>query len=152
MHPICFWSNWGQILLILYASREWTLVLQIVHYWAAHEGNGQLRNKKQFLSMSRKDKMADGTPRRLCMSHSPFSGANFCREGTGHFRSSFGMINTKLLSQWTPTIWKACFLKPCCGYYQYIEETNWQIIVLFHSLVALYSIHDTLWHDPSRPD
>ena len=86
MHPICFWSNWGQILLILYASLEWTLVLQIVHYWAAHEGIGQLRNKKQLLSMPRKDKMADGTPRRLCMSHSPFSGANFLQGGDGSFQ------------------------------------------------------------------
>ena len=135
MHPICFWSNWGQILLILYASLEWTLVLQIVHYWAAHEGIGQLRNKKQLLSMLRKDKMADGTPRRLCMSHSPFSGANFYREGTGHFRFSFGMINTKLLSQWTSTIWKSCFLKPCCGYYQCMSEKK-QIGKLLFSFIA----------------
>ena len=47
--------------------------------------------------------MADGTPRRLCESHSPFSGANFCGEGTGPFRSSGEQIwkstrtNTKLL-------------------------------------------------------
>ena len=81
MHPICFWSNWGQILLILYASLEWTLVLQIVHYWAAHEGIGQLRNKKQLLSMSRKDKMADGSPRRLACPTPPSVGPIFTGRG-----------------------------------------------------------------------
>ena len=37
--------------------------------------------------MSKKGKLVDGTPRRLCMSHSPFNGAVFCGEGMGHFRS-----------------------------------------------------------------
>ena len=32
--------------------------------------------------------MAEGTPRRLCVSHSPFNAADFCGEGTGHFSSS----------------------------------------------------------------
>ena len=32
--------------------------------------------------------MADGNPRRLCVSHSPFNGADFCGKGTGHLRSS----------------------------------------------------------------
>ena len=36
----------------------------------------------------KKDKMADGSPRRRCVSHSHFSGANFCWEGKGHFGSS----------------------------------------------------------------
>ena len=27
-------------------------------------------------------------PRKLCMSHSHFNAANFCRDGTGHFRFS----------------------------------------------------------------
>ena len=43
-------------------------------------------------SVQQKDKMAGGTPRNLCMSHSvgngTWNGANFCRVGTGHFRSS----------------------------------------------------------------
>ena len=37
--------------------------------------------------MSKKDKMTDGTPGRLSISHSPFNVAVFCGEGTGHFRS-----------------------------------------------------------------
>ena len=45
-------------------------------------------NKNYLPSMSKKVKMAGGTPRRLCVSHSPFIGANFCGEGTGYFRSS----------------------------------------------------------------
>ena len=36
----------------------------------------------------KRDKMVDGTPRRLCMSHSPFDGANFCGEETDHSKSS----------------------------------------------------------------
>ena len=32
--------------------------------------------------------MAAGTLRKLCISHSLFNGADFCGEGTGHFRSS----------------------------------------------------------------
>ena len=43
-------------------------------------------------SVQQKDKMAGGTPRKLRMSHSVGNGtwnvANFCRVGTGHFRSS----------------------------------------------------------------
>lgn len=53
--------------------------------------------------MSKKDKMADGAHRRLCVSDGPASKSRFCAEGTGHFRSSgrqvgsrFGM-NTNLL-------------------------------------------------------
>ena len=38
--------------------------------------------------VKKKDKMADRTSWRLCMSHSPFSGAYFCWKGTGHFWSS----------------------------------------------------------------
>ena len=51
-------------------------------------------------SVQQNDKMADGTPRRLCVSHFPFNGADFCGEGTGHFRSSGKTIwesNSKLL-------------------------------------------------------
>ena len=36
----------------------------------------------------KKDKMADGAPRRLCVSHLRFNAADFYWEGTGHFRSS----------------------------------------------------------------
>ena len=45
-------------------------------------------NQEIPLAMSEKDKMADGTPWKLCVSHSPFNGDDFCREGMGHFRSS----------------------------------------------------------------
>ena len=38
--------------------------------------------------LRRKKKMADGSPTRRCMSHSPFNGADFCEEGTGNSRSS----------------------------------------------------------------
>ena len=38
--------------------------------------------------MSKKDRMADRTPRRFCVFHSPFTGTNFYGEGMGHFRSS----------------------------------------------------------------
>jgi len=37
--------------------------------------------------MSKKDKMVGGTPKRLCVSHSSFNGADFRGEGTVHFRS-----------------------------------------------------------------
>ena len=36
----------------------------------------------------KKDKMADGAPRRLYVSHPRFNAADFYWEGTGHFRSS----------------------------------------------------------------
>ena len=39
----------------------------------------------------KRDKMVDGTPRRLCMSHSPFNGANFCGEVIpSHLVNRFG--------------------------------------------------------------
>ena len=40
------------------------------------------------LYMSKKDKTADGALRRLLVSLPRFSGADFCGEWTGHFRSS----------------------------------------------------------------
>ena len=40
-----------------------------------------------FLRRKKKTKMADSSLRRRCVSHSPFSGADFCGEGTGNFRS-----------------------------------------------------------------
>ena len=75
--------------------------------WAAREGNIQSKKWEAtfFLRYVKKDKMADGTPRRLCVSHSPFNGAEFLRKGDGSFEvvgrthllgSRFG-TNTKLL-------------------------------------------------------
>jgi len=46
------------------------------------------RPKNYLPSMSKKYKMKDVTPRRLCMSHFFFNGTNFWREGTGDFRLS----------------------------------------------------------------
>lgn len=63
-----------------------------MHYWAAREGNAQYKNEKPLLSMSQKDKMAYGNPRRLSVSHSPFSEADFWEQGTGHLRSSVQQI------------------------------------------------------------
>ena len=45
----------------------------VLNYWAAC--GTQLWNG---LSPSKKDKMANGTPRRLCLTHCPFNGAYFC--------------------------------------------------------------------------
>ena len=39
-------------------------------------------------SVQKKDKTADRTPRRPCVSHSSSYGADFCGKGTGHFGSS----------------------------------------------------------------
>ena len=59
----------------------------------------QSRKMEATSSVQQNDKMADGIPRRLCVSHSPFNGADFWEE-TGHFRSSCETIwesNSKLL-------------------------------------------------------
>ena len=45
-------------------------------------------NQEILLAMPQKDKMGDENLRRLPVPHSPFIGADFCGEGTGHFRSS----------------------------------------------------------------
>ena len=66
---------------------------------------GLCPNKKMeaTLTLQQKEKMVDGTPRRLCISYSSFIGSNFCSKGTGHFRLSGEQIwkliwtNTKLL-------------------------------------------------------
>ena len=58
------------------------------------------RKMEATSSVQQNDKMVDGTPRRFCVSHSPFNGADFCGEGTGNFRSSGETIwesNSKLL-------------------------------------------------------
>ena len=77
------------------------------YYLPAREGKAQSRNEKHILSMSKKDKIADGSLRRFCVSHSPFKGADYCGEKLGRgrvisgrlanrFGSRFG-TNTKLL-------------------------------------------------------
>ena len=69
---------------------------------AAGEGNTQLRNEKQILSVLKKDKMADRTTWRLCMSHLLSVGPIFVGRGrvisgclANRFGSRFG-TNTKL--------------------------------------------------------
>ena len=44
--------------------------------------------KKYLPSTSKKDKIADGAPRRPCLSHFPFNRADFCGEGMGHFKNN----------------------------------------------------------------
>ena len=44
--------------------------------------------RSTFFLCQKKDKMADGHPWRLCVSHSPFKGSDFCEERTGNFRAS----------------------------------------------------------------
>ena len=68
----------------------------------------------------KKTKMEDSSPRRRCVSHSPFGGADFCGEGTGNFRSpgepiwksiwnenKFVLI---LLRSYWPYMYADCFL------------------------------------------
>ena len=61
-------------------------------YWAAPEGNTQPKNERQhsFYMYQYVKKRQNGrqNSRRLCVSHSPFNGTKFCKEGMGHFRSS----------------------------------------------------------------
>ena len=45
-------------------------------------------NQERLSAMPQKDKMGDETLRRLCVPHFSFIGADFCGEGTGHFRLS----------------------------------------------------------------
>lgn len=60
-------------------------------------------------SVQQKDKRADGTPRRLCLSHCLFNRVDYCGKGTGHF-----WLSGKQL--WK-TIWNKCMellvLYPC---------------------------------------
>ena len=65
-----------------------------------------------------KDKIADGTP---CVSHSPFNRADFCGEGTGHFKNNANRLlfqkakpiqpRLKTRSRRTnePPLWGSCF-------------------------------------------
>ena len=78
--------------------------------------------------MSKKDKMGDGTPRRLCMSHSPFNGAVFRRKGTGYFRS------------FSKLVWKSIWNEHkiiACSYWPYMTPNDYLSIV-FHLAVSLH--------------
>lgn len=56
------------------------------HYWLP----GKRRPiKKRVASMSKKDKMANGSPRKYCVSHSPSSWADFLRGGDGPFQIKY---------------------------------------------------------------
>ena len=85
---------------------------------------------KKPLGMSKKDKMADRTPRRLCVSHFPFNGANFDGEGMGHFRLSGKQAWKLIWNERKIIVW---------SYWPYIYA-EW--------LSNLYSIHSdvvSLW-------
>ena len=116
------------------------------------EGN---TNQEIPLAKSKEDKMADGTPRMLCMSHSPFNGADFCGEEMGHFRSSgeqtgnrFG-TNTKLLCGgigpiYTYTEWLSKYSIQWCSYT--VQELQKQAALLWSwweklQLVAILSLY-----------
>ena len=57
--------------------------------------------------VKKKDKMADGFPKRLCASYFLLNGADICGEWTGHFRSSG---EQKWKSNWSEKIiaWSYC--------------------------------------------
>ena len=69
------------------------------YYLPAREGKAQSRNEKHILSMSKKDKMADGSPRRFCVSHSPFKGADYCGEKLGRGRVISGRLANRFGSR-----------------------------------------------------
>ena len=50
-------------------------------------------------------KIVDGSPRSRCMSHFPFNGADFCGEGTGHFRSSCECISKSIWKEQKIIAW-----------------------------------------------
>ena len=65
-----------------------SLRINAASHWAAREGSRQRLIEKRVPSMSKNDEMADGTPRKLRVSHS--HGADFCEEGrviSGHRKS-----------------------------------------------------------------
>ena len=62
------------------------------------------------------DKMADGTPRRLCVSHSPLNGADFCGEGTGHFRSSGELTRKSIWNEHKIIAWSLGPMKTANNY------------------------------------
>ena len=49
----------------------------------------------------KKTKMEDSSPRRRCVSHSPFGGADFCGEGTGNFRSPGDLERKQICTYFT---------------------------------------------------
>ena len=53
----------------------------------------------------KRDKTVDVTPRRLFMSHSPFNGANFCGEETGHSKSPGKQIWKLIWNKQKITVW-----------------------------------------------
>ena len=52
-------------------------------YWAAREGKAQSTNEKQHSFYVKKYKMADGSPRRLCMSHAQGPHSHILMTGGG---------------------------------------------------------------------
>lgn len=62
-------------------------------------------NQEMSCLYVKKDKMADGAPRSLCLSHPCFNVADFCREGTGHFRYSRGQIWKSILNKYKLIAW-----------------------------------------------
>ena len=55
--------------------------------------------------------MAYGTPRILCVSHSPFNVADFCGEGTGHFKSSGEQIWKLIWNEHKIMAWSMVYRK-----------------------------------------
>ena len=84
------------------ASNLWK-ALREVHYLAAREGNAQLRNTCRLCQKT--TKWRTELPEGICVSHSSFIGADFCRRGGGGLPfqvvwqtvSRFGSNNTELL-------------------------------------------------------
>ena len=84
-------------------------------------------------------KMGDGTPRRLCMSHSHFNAANFCGDGTAHFRFS----NT----QTWKSIWNTqnYFMELLARYLSLLWQLNcfWKVsIVLYFQVKLPFTLRD----------
>ena len=106
------------------------------------------------------DKMADGTPRRLCVSHSPLNGADFCGEGTGHFRSSGELTRKSIWNEHKIIAWSCWpyFYAEWLSKYQYSMNaiSDWnktESLIYFESLkgkrkLLLYNI---IWNLKSWP-
>ena len=108
--------------------------------WAAREGNTQSKKWEAtfFLRYVKKDKMADGTPRRLCVSHSPFNGADFCGEGMGHFRSSGEHIwksiwNEHKIITWS--IWPYIYAEWLLNFFRRVTLREFSVIKARKTLV-----------------
>ena len=70
------------------------------HYLPTREGNAQSRDTFRLCQ-----KMEDGTPRRLCMFHSYLNMANFCGDGTDHFRFSAKQTWKSIWNKHNITAW-----------------------------------------------